>query len=153
MKKEFLNRAITIAGIVLVGLPLLAPFLFGILSFFAGGRFRFDYLMPAELFPLVLAGGGLLLWAALRMHSRSKLVGWGLAAAAGALVLTQATAVLIGLAHGDAEPTGWRWALVISFLMIYILAVIVVFSGGILLLYDLFKHTRKSVLNPKTNKK
>ncbi len=37
--------------------------------------FRFDYLMPAELFPATLVGGGLLIWAALRAHSRRRLIG------------------------------------------------------------------------------
>jgi len=50
--------------------------------------FRFDYHMPAELFLFALDGGWLLIWAALRAHSRQRqrLISWGLGNAAGLLV-------------------------------------------------------------------
>jgi hypothetical protein len=36
--------------------PILAPIVFAVGSLLRDGRFRFDYLMPAELFPVVLVG-------------------------------------------------------------------------------------------------
>ena len=36
--------------------------------------FRFDYLMPVELFPAALIGGGLLVWVSLRARSRRGLM-------------------------------------------------------------------------------
>ena len=98
-----------------------------------------DYLMPAELFPLVLVGGLLLLWASLRMRTHRRLIAWAFGAAVVLPWVGQGIAVLTGLANGETEATGWRWALVIGFIMAYNLAVIVLGVGGILLLRRLFK--------------
>jgi hypothetical protein len=104
--------------------------------------FRFDYLMPAELFPVALAGGLLLIWAALRARSRQRLIGWGLVIAAGLLVGGQALAVVTGLASGETEPVGLWWALVLASLVIYTLALVDMGVGGVLLLRDLFRTSR-----------
>ena len=48
--------------------------------------FRIEYLLPAELFPAALIGGGLPIWAALRARARQRPIGWGLGIAAGLLV-------------------------------------------------------------------
>jgi peptidoglycan/LPS O-acetylase OafA/YrhL len=104
--------------------------------------FRFDYLMPAELFPATLVGGGLLIWAALRARSRRRLIGWGLGIAVGLLVGGQVLAVVTGLASGETEPAGWWWALVLASIVIYTLALVVIGVGGVLLLRDLFKPSR-----------
>lgn len=85
-KKDGLTKILAVAGTVLVVLPLLAPLVFALVAFTHRRRFLFDYLMPAELFGLVLAGGLLLLW--------------------GALVLSQGLAVLSGLASGAREASG-----------------------------------------------
>ncbi len=58
----------------------------------------FDYLMPSELFPL--AGGLLLLWAALRARTGVGRVAWSLGIAVGALAGSQVLAVVTGLASG-----------------------------------------------------
>jgi len=144
-KKNTFTKVLAIAGTSLVWLPILAPILFSVISLVAERIFRFDYLMPAELFPLVIIGSGLLLWAALRARSRGKLIGLGLGSAVGLLVLGQVLAVVTGLASGEAEPSGLRWALVISFLAAYVLAVIVIGVGGVLLLRDLFKSPRMPI--------
>ena len=99
--------------------------------------FRFDYLMPAVLFPMALVGGGLLLWAALRARSRWKIIGWGLGIATGFLIGGQALAVATGLASGATEPIGWPWALVLASIGIYSLALVLIGVGGLLLLRDL----------------
>jgi peptidoglycan/LPS O-acetylase OafA/YrhL len=104
----------------------------------ARGWFRFDYLMPAELFPSVLVGGGLLLWAAVRVRSNRRLIGWSLAAAVCMLVGGQTLAVLTGLASGDSEPVGFWWALVILSLVVYVVSVAAMGAGGIRLLRELF---------------
>jgi hypothetical protein len=53
------TKFLAIAGAVLVWFPLLAPVLFWIPRLVRGGMFifRFDYLIPAELFPFTLLGG------------------------------------------------------------------------------------------------
>jgi hypothetical protein len=137
-KKDRLTKILAIVGTALAWFPILAPVALSVPGFIASGLFRFDYLMPAELFPVALAGGGLLLWAALRARSRRGLIGWGLTAAVGFLVGGQALAVATGLASGDAEPAGWQWALVLASLGVYSLALVAIAVGGALLVRDLF---------------
>jgi len=144
-KNSVFTKILAITGTVLVWFPILAPVLFSIVSVIGDGIFRFDYLMPAELFPAALAGGGLLIWAAIRAHSRQRLIGWGLGIAAGLLVGGQALAVVTGLASGETEPGGWWWLLVLASLVIYSLAVVDMGVGGVLLLRDLFKPPRLSL--------
>ena len=138
-KKNILTKVLAIVGTALVWFPLLAPAVISVLGFLAGRIARFDYLMPAELFPVALAGGGLLMGAALRARSRRGLIGWGLVAAVGFLVGGQALAVATGLASGDTEPAGWLMALVLASIGVYSLALVVIGAGGVLLVRDLFK--------------
>jgi hypothetical protein len=137
--KGVFTRILAIVGTVLVGLPILAPILLGIVSLFQDGRFRLDYLMPAELFPLVLVGGVLLLWAALRRRRFRGLIGWGLGGAVLLLVGSQALAEVTGLASGATHPGGWQWALVLGVFFGFILAVILTGVGGVLLMREVFK--------------
>ena len=141
-KKDILTKALAIAGTALVWFPILAPVVLAVLGFIAGRRFLFDYLMPAELFPAALVGGGLLMGAALRARSRRGLIGWGLGTAVGLLVGGQALAVVTGLASGNAEPAGWPWALVLASIAVYSLALVVIAVGGVLLVRDLFRPLR-----------
>jgi predicted membrane protein len=140
-KKDVFTKILAIVGTVLVLIPILAPVLFAVIAFISGRGFRFDYLMPAELFLLVLIGGALLFWAALRARARRKLIGWSIGLAILILFAGQGLAMVTGLASATAEETGWRLAIVFSALVVYILAVIALAIGGILLLRDLFKRS------------
>jgi hypothetical protein len=142
--KSVFTKTLAIAGTVLAWFPILAPILFSVALFIRAQLFRMDYLMPAELFPFALAGGLLLIWAAIRTRARLKLIGWSLGIAVGMLVGGQALAVATGLASGETEPTGWPWALVISSLIAFILALVAVGVGGVLLLKDLYKPKQES---------
>jgi peptidoglycan/LPS O-acetylase OafA/YrhL len=137
--QSVLTRILAVVGTALVWIPLLAPALFAAVFLAHSGMFRFDYLMPAELFPLALAGGCALLWAALRAHSRRVLIGASLGGAVALLFGSQAIAVATGLASGRTEPTGWQWALVLMMLALYALALAVMGVGGALLARDLFR--------------
>ena len=136
-RNDLLTKILAIAGSALVWFPILAPVLFSAVILLRRQVFRFDYLMPAELFPAALVGGGLLIWAARRARSRGRLIGWNLGIAIGFLVGGQALAVVTGLASGETQPAGWRWALVLASLAGYTLALIVMGIGGALLLSDL----------------
>jgi hypothetical protein len=136
------TKILAIVGTVLIWFPILAPVLLAVGSLAGGHGFRFDYLMPAELFPVVLLGAGLLLWAAFRARAHGRLIGWGLAAAVGLLVGGQAIAVVTGLASGAAEPEGWRWGMVLASIVGYVLSIIAMGVGGLRLLRDLFKSPR-----------
>jgi hypothetical protein len=138
-KKGILTKILAIVGTVLVWFPILAPILLSVAAITKERMFRFDYLMPAELFPVALVGGGLLIWAALRARSRQRLIGWGFGIAVGLLLGGQVLAVVTGLASGETEPTGWPWALVLGSLGGYSLSLLVIGIGGVLLVRDLFK--------------
>ncbi|MBK8421242.1 hypothetical protein [Candidatus Villigracilis saccharophilus] len=138
-KKDGLTKILAIFGTVLIWFPVLAPFLASMGLFVRSGMVRFDYLMPAELFLSALLGGVILLWAAVRAHSRQKLIGWGLTLAAILLFGGQAIAVITGLASGRTEPTPLLMALVLTPIMIYALLLAVIGIGGAQLVRDLFK--------------
>lgn len=138
-KKSVFTRILAITGTVLVWLPLLAPLGFGLARLIQSGRFLFDYLMPAELFPIVLLGGLLLFWAAWRAQAQKRLIGWGLLAMVLLLVGSQVIAILTGLASGETEPGGWQMVLVLALLGVYCLAILAVGLGGVRLLRTLYR--------------
>jgi hypothetical protein len=142
-KTGVFTKVLAVAGTVLAWFPVLATILTGAGISIRTRQLRFDYLMPAELFPIVLVGTGLLLWAALRARSRRALIAWGLGLMVAFLVGGQAQAVVTGLASGETEPVGWPWALVLGSIAVYCLAVIEVGVAGVLLVRDLFQHDEK----------
>jgi hypothetical protein len=135
--KGLFTRILAIIGTVLVLFPLLAPVLFSTTGFLQEGAFNFDYLAPAELFPIALAGGLLLLWAAWRARLQRRLISWSLLAAILMPVIGAVIANLTGLATGEIEPTGWQWMLVLASLAGYCLALFGIGVGGALLLREL----------------
>jgi hypothetical protein len=138
-KKNGLTKILAIVGTVLVWFPIIAPILFSVVSLIADGRFRFDYLMPAELFMFFFVGGGLLVLAALRARLHLKLIAWAVGIAVFMLFAGQGLAMVTGLASGANEAEGWRFALVLGSIILFDLAIIVTGVGGILLWRDLFK--------------
>jgi hypothetical protein len=142
MKKAgVFTKVLAVTGTVLVWLPIVATVALSLVGSLAGRVFRFDYLMPAELFPAAFLGGGLLVWASLRARSRRGLIGWGLGLMLGSLVGGQVIASLTGLASGETEPTGWAWALVIAAIAAYTLALVELGIAGIMLVRGLFQRS------------
>jgi len=137
-KKDRFTKILAIVGTVFVWLPILAPVVFAVIRFIQTRRVMFDYFIPAELFPVVLVGSGLLLWAAIRARSRRGIIGWSLGAAVGLLVASMAVAQVTGLDSGEAEIGGWQWALVLVFFAGFWLALLGIAIGGILLVRDLY---------------
>jgi hypothetical protein len=131
-----------VVGAVLVWFPILATGLTSVIGSIRSGGFRFDYLMPLELFPSVFLGCGLLLWAALRARLPHKFIGWGFAIIIALLVGGQSFAVVTGLASGETEPVGWVWTLVIASIVLYSLTLIELAVAGTLLIRDLLKPER-----------
>lgn len=130
-RSQVINRIVIILGTVLVLLPVAAPLIFGLFSLAEDGIFRLDYLMPAELFFVVLVGGLLLLFGAFRMKEFRGLIGGLLAAAVVLLFGSQALAVVTGLADGSIEPTGWQFYLVMGGIILYDLLVVALGIAGI----------------------
>ena len=130
-KKDGLSKTLTIAGTVLVWIPILAPIILGLVSLIMDGIYRLDYLMPAELGILVFIGGALLLWAVILAKLRQGIIAWGFGIAA--------VSIAVLITFGDVVPGGLEWAIVITLLVAYSLAIIVMGVGGVLLWRDLFR--------------
>jgi hypothetical protein len=141
-KKNVLSKILAIAGTVLVWLPIVAPVFFGLVSLIANGQFRFDYLMPAEFFPIAILGGGLIFWAAVRERTHVKRIAWTYGIMIGALIACMILPVVTGIDDAAFEPTGWRFAIVLAALVLYTLAVIATGVCGIILCRGIFKRRR-----------
>lgn len=141
-KKDKLTKFLAISGTILIWLPLLAPLVFSMTRLIQSGRFMFDYLMPAELLLFALAGAALLIWAAIRAHSRLKLIAWSFGLALFFLVSALVYARLTGLATGEIENTGPIFILLLVIFSGYIIGLIVAAVAAILLLRDVFKPAR-----------
>lgn len=133
----WIDRALVVLGTLLAWFPIAATVLLSAIGTIADRTLRFDFLIPAELFPFFAVGGLLLSVAAVRLARRRWTVVGGTTAAVAALVATQGLAVVTGLAHGDVEPAGWRLALVMGALVLYTAAVVVTAVGGVQLWRDL----------------
>jgi hypothetical protein len=136
-QKDVFTKVLAVAGAVLVWIPILFTIITAVIGTIRDRVLRFDFLMPAELFPVALVGALLLLWAAQRARSQRKLIRWGLVAMVVFLFGGQAIAIVSGLASGAVEPTGWPWALAISSIALYTLALIEVCIAGVLLVREL----------------
>ena len=143
-KKAIFTRILAGTGDVLVWLPIVAPILVSVMAFFTAQRFLFDYLMPAEFFPLALAGGALLIWAARRAHRHLQVICWGLGLAVVSLVGGQVLALVTGLTSGKTGPGGWSWIMLLASLAIYSAGAIIMGIGGAALLVDPSKMNKVS---------
>ncbi|MGH1525303.1 hypothetical protein ACRAWC_15155 [Leifsonia sp. L25] len=133
-----LARSLAVLGAVLTGLPLAAPILFA-LAFLAAGRgLRLDYLMPGELFPLVVAGGAALVAASLIAQWRRMVVSIAFGATALLLALVDVLAAVTGLASGRTAAEGWPLVVVAGTYALYALAVAAMFVLSVLLCLALF---------------
>lgn len=137
--KNILTRSLAVSGLVLICLPLLAPLVLAIFSLLADGVFRFDYLMPAELFFVGLAGGLMLSWGAWRSRKHAALVAGSLGAAVLLLAAAMLLAQVTGLADGSVQMGGWQSALTLGGLVLYILAMLSCAVGGALLVRDVLR--------------
>lgn len=130
-----------VVGAVLVWFPILVTIVTSIIGTIASGEFRCDYFIPMELFLVVLVGGILLVWGALRTRKWRKLICWSFGSILGVLVLTLLLANVTGLASGTTKPEGWPLAIVFAGIILYIAALIVLGVGAGLLLREVFKKT------------
>lgn len=138
-KKSNLTKVLAILGTVLVFLPLLMPVLLSILGVISSGEFNFDFLMPAELFPVALAGGIQLIWASIRARKQRVLICVGFVAAVLLLIAGQEYAAAYGMTTGVAEPSPLSMSLVMGSIAGYSSGLVASGVGGILLLRNLFK--------------
>ncbi len=133
-----LTRVLALLGTIAVLSPIALMLVTSAIGSSRAGSFRMDYLIPGELFPLIIVGGGLLTYAARRADRRRRYIGWSFAVAVASLILSQGLAVVTGLASGATPAAGLPWVLVVALLAIYDGAVIALGVGGALLVRDLF---------------
>ena len=139
-KQNKLTKILAIIGCIFLWLPLAAPVIFALSYFRGSGKFMLDFLMPFEIFPLVLLGSGLLIWAAIRSKLRIKHIGWAFGAAVILMVLGLMLAQVSGLASGRIEPDGTWDTIVAGLLIASDIALVVTAVGGTMLVRDLLKH-------------
>ncbi|MRR31331.1 hypothetical protein EG834_13645 [bacterium] len=137
--KNPLTKILAIAGTILTAGPLLLPLFFGLMNALSGGQFLVDFLMPAELFLAVLAGGAMLVWAAVRTHLHTTWMTWSLSVAVCSLALSTGAAVINGQATGEIDPQQASWIVSLVGLGLYLLAVLALAVGGGRLIGDVFR--------------
>ena len=123
MKKDALTKILSISGTLLTGIPVVAPLIFAIISLVSGNGFLFDYMMPAELFIVVLVGAALLIWAAIRAKKFIKPFAWIFGISLILLFGCQGIAEISGLGNGDLEAYGPVFVIVVGMLILYDLGV------------------------------
>ena len=140
-KKRTGMKILAVLGTLLVGVDILAPVFFSLMALVSRAVFRFDYLMPAELGFLLLAGLLLLVWAAFASKMRRNWIGWSIVAALVLVVAGQALAVATGLASGQNQSHVLE-KVVLGTIGAFDLAVLALFIGGLLLVGDLFRKVK-----------
>jgi hypothetical protein len=143
-KSQLRSKILAISGTVLVGLPILFMLVTAVVGSILSHRFLFDYMAPAELGWVVLAGGAFLFWAAIREHRFIKPIAWTAGAAILLIVGCQGLAVISGLASGRVETSDVPVAYAFSTAMLigYDLAVVVLDVFGILLTRVIFRRNK-----------
>jgi hypothetical protein len=104
-------------GAALCAGPLLLPLAAALVALAASGRFMLDWLMPAELFPLGLAGGVLVVLAA----GLARRLRAAAAAGAAAFVAGIGGVMLVSAVFGWAEDS-WTAVAIIGLLGLHALA-------------------------------
>jgi hypothetical protein len=138
-KHDRWTKIIAICGTVVAGLPLVFTILTAAVGSWMDKRFLFDWMMPAELFPFVLAGSALLVWAAWRAQWRRMWFAVGVVLLFVLLFGGQALAVVSGLADGSRPAQGVWWAIVVGSIALYDLVAVGLAVLGVQLSQRVFR--------------
>jgi hypothetical protein len=134
-------RALAVTGTTLTGLPLAAPLVLAVVTLATAGVLRVDFLMPGELFALVITGAGLQLAAAFLADQLATLIGTFAATTVVMFGATTWIADATGLSSGAIAPAGWPLALLLTAYGLYVGAVIGLVAAGIALCRVTFAHS------------
>lgn len=118
-------KLLAIVGAGLIWLPIAFTLLTSVVGSVMSQRFLLDFLMPAELSPLIFLGGILVIFAAWRAQGPWRRFMVSLLVMLGCLAGSQWLAVLTGLADGSHPPAGWRLILVMTIYTGYIITLLV----------------------------
>lgn len=137
--KSTLSKVFAIAGTLLLAGPILFMIVIAVIGSIANQTFLFDYLMLAEVFPVILLGLILLFLASLLSRVFPKWIGWGSAAAlillAGALLYANVS----GLSSGALPAQGGAFIIVVIGIALYDLLILGIAILGTLLIKNLFR--------------
>ncbi len=142
-QKSALTKIFSIAGTILLLAPIAFMLLTAVVGSIMNGRLLCDYLMLAELFPIVAFGFILLILASLLSRTFARWFGWGTVAALVALGGGQLIASLSGLAHGTTSTDSIAFVIVIATIILYNLIVIALAILGIVLNKRLFQKQKQ----------
>jgi len=129
--KSLISKIIAITGTILVWIPIIAPVLLTIIFLIIKGRFAFDFLMPMELIFLVIIGAILLIISSIIMKFKWKIIGISLGTIISIFILGQFIAEITGIASGETEMTSTLYFIMITFVIIYIISLIILGISGI----------------------
>ena len=138
-QKAALTKVFAVSGTVVLWALILFLFVTAIIGSIAGKALLFDYLMLAELFPIVALGLILLVLSSLLSRTFRKWFGWGSVAALLALTSAQILATASGLASGALAESGGVFVTVIAAIVIYNIIIGALAILAILLLRRLFQ--------------
>jgi len=137
--KSLISKIIAITGTILVWIPIIAPVLLTIIFLIIKGRFAFDFLMPMELIFLVIIGAILLIISSIIMKFKWKIIGISLGTIISIFILGQFIAEITGIASGETEMTTTLYFIMITFVIIYIISLIILGISGIKLVKKFLK--------------
>ncbi len=138
-QKSTLSKILAVAGTLLLIAPILFLLVTSVVGSISGRTFLFDYLMLAELFPVVAAGLILLFVASLVSRVYLKWIGFGSAAALILLAASLLYANASGLASGALSMESGAFTLVLIGIALYNLLVLGIAILGVFLLKKLFQ--------------
>ena len=141
-QKSALTKIFAVSGAVLLWGPLLFMIVTGIWGSIQQKSLLFDYLMLAELFPIVALGLILLVLASLVSRTYAKWFGWGGVAALVALTGGQIFATVTGLTTSASTQANAAMTIVIISIAIFDLVIIVLAVLSIILVRRLFQKAK-----------
>lgn len=137
--KILISKIISIIGTILIWIPIIAPIFFTLILLFIRKIFAFDFLMPMELLFLVIIGAIFLIATSIIMKYNWKTIGISFCIIISMFIIIQLIANLIGIVSGRTEITTIMYVIMITFVVIYIISLIILGISSILLVKKLFK--------------
>ena len=140
MKNPVVSKVLAIVGTALSLFPIAFMLFTSVVGSIDEGTFLMDYMLPAELGYLVVAGAALLLASAWGSPVDRRMIGIAGIAAIASFVLIIAVAVLSG-ANDSTDIPGWLIAILTALMILYDLCTAAIGIVGILYLRKLFRKT------------
>lgn len=136
--KTFLIKIFVVLGMISVFFPIFFSLLTGIIGTIRDKAFRFDFLIPLELFIFIILGGVLLTYVAYKQRKRFGLTLTELISAVVTLALSQLIAVVSGLAADKSGKPAYIWAIIAILIISYWVCCIGLIISGIRLAREIF---------------